>query len=44
MGLELQDVDRPICVAIGGPGPDKPPLCSTINDRLLEENCTWWFA
>lgn len=44
LGLAGQDVDRPVCAAIGGPGEGKPPLCGAINERLLSENCTWWWA
>lgn len=44
LGMAAQDVDRPVCAAIGGPGDGKPPLCASINGRLLSENCTWWYA
>ncbi|KAI7845584.1 hypothetical protein COHA_000872 [Chlorella ohadii] len=44
LGFAAQDVDRPVCAAIGGPGAGKPPLCATINERLLNETCTWWYA
>lgn len=44
LGMAAQDVDRPVCAAIGGPGDGKPPLCASINARLLSENCTWWYA
>lgn len=44
LGMAAQDVDRPVCAAVGGPGDGKPPLCASINARLLSENCTWWYA
>ncbi len=44
LGFAAQDVDRPVCAAIGGPGAGKPPLCASINERLFNGTCTWWYA